>query len=47
MLKTEEEITIEKVDFEWVSSQKKPKNLRYAQKLLREDGNIEIFKKTY
>jgi len=42
MFKTEEEVTIEKIDFEWVSNQTKVKTLKKAQRILKDDGNCWI-----
>ncbi len=40
MFEQPEEINLDKISFEWVSEQTKPKNLRYALKLLKEDGEF-------
>lgn len=39
MFQHEEEVTIEQIDFDWVSSCTSVKKLRQAQKVLKIDGN--------
>lgn len=39
MLNPEPELNLEMIDFEWVSKETKPKNIKKALKILEEDGN--------
>lgn len=44
MLQPDEEITVERIDFDWVAAQTKPKNLKYAFKVLKDDGKSLVEK---
>jgi len=37
-LETNDDISLEKIDFDWIKTQTKVKNLRFAQKILKDDG---------
>lgn len=39
MQNPKQEVTLEKIDFEWVAEQTKPQQLKKALKLLELDGN--------